>query len=166
MTQKLVKCPCCEKLVPAEDMELSYRKPDAVACMDQEDIDAQCKYTDDYYACEEKYFYIRGILPLPVLEAGRNYHLGVWVQVSSNSFNKIWDLWDDKNQSNEPPIRALLANDIHLHENTQNIEVEIQLTGPTSRPNVIVKDHESSLYKEQQHGIAIHRASEYSDLCR
>jgi len=166
MTHELIKCPCCDKMVPANDMELSYRMPDAIACMNQEDIDEQCKYTNDYVVCNDEYFYIRCIISLPVKDSGRDYAIGAWAQVSSNSFNRIWELWDESDQSNEPRMGGLLANNIHLNTNSEDSEVEVQLTGATSRPLISIKDPKCSLYKEQQCGITIHRASEYSDLCR
>ena len=166
MNQKLVKCPCCEKLVPSDQIELAFRRPDAIAALDEEEREAKCKYNDDIYIYQGKHFFIRCVLPLPVHDTGRDYCLGVWIQVSENSFNKIWDLWDDESQSDEPPIRGLLANSVPLTEGSANAQVMVELTGPTSRPNVIVEDQNCSLYQEQTCGISIHRASEYSDLCR
>jgi hypothetical protein len=166
MSQELVKCPCCEKMVPATDVELTYRLPDDIASMDEEERDSTCKYTNDYVVCNDEYFYLRCVLPLPIHDTSREYCLGVWVQVSPNSFNKVWELWDDDAQVSEPPFRGLLANNIHLNTGASNAEVMVQLTGPKTRPVVTVKDVACSLYKEQQCGITIHRSSEYSDLCR
>jgi hypothetical protein len=166
MSEELVMCSCCGKMVPASNVELSYLKPDDIASMDEDEIEEKCKYTNDYFVCEDEYFYIRCVLPLPVQEAGRDYCIGVWVQVSPNSFNRIWELWDDPAQSNEPPLRGLLANSVHLSTGAKNAEVKVRLTGITSRPSVIVVDENCSLYQEQQCGITIHRANEYSDVCR
>ncbi|WP_417357994.1 DUF2199 domain-containing protein [Gallaecimonas pentaromativorans] len=166
MSQELVKCPCCDKMVPANDMELTYRKPDPIASMDADEIEERCKYSSDYYVCDDEYFYIRAILPLPVKDSGREYCLGVWVQVSEKSFNKIWDLWDDPEQDKAPPFKGGLANNVHLNSESINSEIELQLIGPTSRPRVSLVDTKSTIYMEQQCGITVHRASEYSDLCR
>lgn len=164
--QELVKCPCCEKMVPAIDVELTYRLPDDIASMDVEERDSTCKFTNDYVVCNDEYFYLRCVLPLPIHDTGREYCLGVWVQVSPNSFNKVWELWDDDAQVSEPPFRGLLANNVHLNTGASNAEVMVKLTGSKTRPVVTVKDVACSLYKEQQCGITIHRSSEYSDLCR
>jgi len=166
MTQELVKCPCCDKIVPADDMELSYRLPDAIACMSEDEIEEQCKYTNDYVVCNDEYFYIRCIISLPVQSSSRDYGIGAWAQVSPNSFNRIWELWSEDDQSSEPPIHGLLANDVHLNTNSEDSKIEVQLTGAKSRPMITIKDPECSLYIEQKNGITIHRASEYSDLCR
>ena len=166
MNQTLIKCPCCDRLVPANDIELTFRKPDDIASMEEYEIEENCKYNDDIYICEESYFYIRCTLPLPVHDKGQDYSLGVWVQISEKSFNRVWELWEDENQSSEPPMRGLLANDVPLTLESKNAEVIVQLTGPTTRPKVYVKDQDCTLYLEQTCGITIHRASEYSDLCR
>lgn len=166
MKQELVICPCCNELVPAIYMELSYRLPDSIACMSEEDIESQCRYTNDYIVCDEEYFYVRCTIPLPVQESDRDYAIGAWAQVSSNSFNRICELWSDEDQSNEPPIHGLLANDVHLNTNSENSEIEVQLTGASTRPIITIKDASCSLYNEQQSGITMYRASEYSDLCR
>lgn len=166
MSRELIKCPCCEKMVPANDVELVYRKPDAIASMNEDEIDDSCKYTDDYFVFDDKYFYLRCVIPLPVHDTGREYSIGAWAQVSEKGFQKVWDLWDEDDQSSEPPIKGLLANNIHLNGDNINSEVLVQLTGAKSRPVIRIKDENISLYNEQVCGITIHRASEYSDLCR
>jgi len=166
MSQELVKCPCCDKMVPADNIELTFIRPDDIAAMEEEEREQTCKYDEDIYICEEEYFYLRCILPLPVHDTGRNYCLGVWVQVSEKSFNRICEVWDDEDQSQESPFEGLLANSVPLTKRSRNAKVLVRLVGPTTRPNVIVKDEDCSLYQEQSCGITIHRASEYSDLCR
>jgi len=166
MTHELVKCPCCDKMVPAYDMELSYRLPDAIASMDTDEIKKKCQSSKDYVVCEDEYYYLRCILPLPVQDTGKDYSIGVWAQVSEKSFIRIWELWEDPDQVNELPFNGLLANSVHLNTHVEDIEIEVTLTGVKSRPSVKIKDAESSLYKEQQNGITVHRASEYTDLYR
>jgi len=153
-------------MVPANDVELTFRKPDRIASLTEEEITEKCKFNSDIYIFEGKDFYVRCILPLPVKEKGHEYCLGVWVQVSSNSFNRIWDLWDEKDISSEPLIKGLLANEVPLTEGSINSDVTIQLIGSESRPEVNIIDQNCSLHLEQTCGITIHRASEYSDLCR
>ena len=166
MTEELIKCPCCDKMVPANSMELTCIKPDAIASMDEDEIEETCKYNDDIYICEEKYFYVRCVLPLPVHDKGENYNLGVWAQVSENSYNHIYEMWDIKDQTNEKPLKGLLANDVPLTVGSEDAEISVQLIGSTSRPVITVTDKNCSLYQEQTCGITIHRANEYSELCK
>lgn len=166
MPEELVRCPCCDRLVPAKTLELTFRKPDDIASMDDEEVEEKCRYNSDIYIYDARYFYIRCILPLPVHDKGDDYCLGVWVQVSENSYNHIYDLWDIEDQSNEKPIKGLLANDVPLTMGSKNAEVSIQLIGAKSRPVVTVVDQNCSLHREQTCGITIHRTNEYSDVCK
>ena len=153
--------------LPANDIELAYMKPDPVALMTEAQIQMQCKFTEDYYICGNGNHYLRCVLPLPITDTERDYCIGVWVKISKNNFKKIWSLWDDDKQASQPAFTGELANDVHLHDvATQGTKVEIQLTGPTSRPVITIKNKASPLYAEQHEGIQVQRASEYSDLCR
>ncbi len=69
-------------MVPANSVELTFRKPDSIAEMDEEEIKEKCRYNNDLFIYENEYFYIRCILPLPVQGNEDGYCLGVWAQVS------------------------------------------------------------------------------------
>ena len=153
-------------MVPANSVELAFIKPDAIASMDDEEIEDTCIYNEDTIICEEEYFYVRCVLPLPVHDKGENYCLGVWAQVSEKSYNHIYELWDIKDQTNEKPLEGLLANNVPLTTGSEDVEITVQLIGETSRPVVTIIDKKCSLYQEQTCGITIHRANEYSELCQ
>jgi hypothetical protein len=165
MNEELIECPCCGKKVPANDVELTFKRPDEIAAMSEEDVNDFCLYNEEIYNYRNEKHYIRSLLPLPVLEKEDRYCLGVWVHVSKNDYQTIYDTWEEQDLTHMAPIQCSLANDIPLHENTNGLEIELQLMGKT-RPEVIIKDSSSSLYAEQRKGITIHRASEYSDICR
>ncbi len=166
MSEELIRCPCCERMVPADNIELTFKQPDYVAAMNEDEIVEKCRYNDDLYICDSKHFFVRCILPLPVHDKGSDYCLGVWVQVSEESFNRIYETWDEEDLRKEKPIDGLLANQVPLNAPTLGSNVSVQLIGATTRPVVTVVDESSSLYKEQTCGITIHRSSEYSELCR
>lgn len=165
MNEELIECPCCGKKVPANDVELTFKRPDEIAAMSEEDINEFCLYNKEIYNYRNEKHYIRSLLPLPVVEKEDRYCLGVLVYVSKNDYQTIYDTWEEQDLTHMAPIQCTLANDIPLHENTNGLEIELQLMGKT-RPEVIIKDSSSSLYAEQRKGITIHRASEYSDICR
>jgi len=153
-------------MVPAPEVELTYGLPDFIASLSEEELAARCRYTEDCYVCDDKYFYIRGVLPLPVFGYDDDYCLGVWVQVSGKGFKKAWELQGGESQADELPLKGLLANKVHLNTLTENAEVTVQLMGATSRPVIRVVDSHCSLFEEQQNGITLHRANEYSNLGR
>lgn len=166
MTDELVMCSCCGKFVPSSDIELSFQRPDEIAEMDEDEIQQRCRFNDDIYILDDKRYFIRCTLPLPVHERIEPYAIGAWAEVEENDFGKIWHLWEDENQAQFPPISALLANKVPLTKESQGCKILIRLTGPSTRPEIEILDPECSLHREQTCGIAVHRASEYSDLVR
>ncbi|WP_295752410.1 DUF2199 domain-containing protein [Undibacterium sp.] len=166
MSEDFVTCSCCGKLVPASNIELSFRRPDEIAALEEPDINERCKFNDDIYVLDEQRFFIRCTLPLPVHESADHYAIGAWAEIGQTDFTRIWDLWEDENQSNLPAICGTLANKVPLTMGSINCAIEVKLTGPTTRPEIKVLDELCSLYKEQTFGVTAHRASEYSGLVR
>ena len=162
MDEELIECSCCGKMVAASDLELSFRRPDEIASLSDEERDDRCEHDGDIYTLDGKKYFVRCIIPLPVHECGNYYAIGAWAEVSKEDYKKIWELWDDKKQNNEEPIGATLANHIPKNENSLGCSIAIKLSSET-RPHIIIADKACSLFQEQECGISIHRANEYSD---
>lgn len=164
MKEELIECECCGEMVPASNMELTFRRPDIIAGLSEEEQNERCKHNDDSCELDGNRFFIRGLIPLPVQESSRAYCLGAWVEISEVDFKKVKQLWKDENQSEEKPISGILANKIPLTEGTKDCITTLQLTGPNTRPEITIVDELCTLYKEQKYSINIHRAREYSQV--
>jgi hypothetical protein len=83
------------------------------------------------------------------------------------TYQRIYELWSDPDQANEPRLPATLANRIPLHPiDSLGLAISIQLTGPKTRPEYLINAVDHTLYGEQRDGIDEHRALEYSDRTR
>ncbi|MFZ2334528.1 MAG: DUF2199 domain-containing protein [Sideroxyarcus sp.] len=166
MNEELIECSCCGKMVPSEDVELAFRLPDVVAALSQDEQDVRCKSTDDICELDGTRFFVRCTIPIPVHERLYEYSIGAWAEIADADFKKIWALWKDENQADEPAIAGVLANDIPLSKRAFGCSVAVKLTGPNTRPHIIIADEGCSIFQEQKYGISLHRASEYSDITR
>lgn len=166
MSRELVKCSCCGEMVPAKNIEISFRRPDDIASLSKDDLNSRCEHDDDTCVLDGERYFVRCTIPLPVQESLNLYAIGAWAEISESSFKKIRKLWSDENQVDEPPIEGNLANDIPLNNNSFGCSVAVRLKGPKTRPEIFIAEDTCSLYKEQASGISLHRASEYSDLLR
>ncbi|WP_445369239.1 DUF2199 domain-containing protein [Methylomonas sp. BW4-1] len=119
----------------------------------------------DLSVLDGEQFFIRALLPLPVDEREAPYNLGIWVQVSQSDFERVYELWDEEDQAQEPAFAATLANDIPNHPSTCGLAASLALTGPKTRPVLTLGPAEHPLVGEQTRGITAHRAAEYSSLC-
>jgi len=107
-------------------------------------------------------FFIRAVLPLRVVDWDNPYRIGIWVELDRVAYARVLELWDDPSQSKEPSLHAKLANDIPSFPSTCGMPVRLQLTGPKTRPDVLVPAGDHPLHREQCLGITSHRANEYS----
>ena len=158
-----VECATCGKVHPLNESELTFKLPDVIFALSSEERAARCDIDPDVCALDRKIFFVRGLLPLAVANRERSYNIGVWAEVSEDTFGRIYQLWDDPNQETEPRMPGALANKLPFHPDTLGLSISIQLTGPTSRPEFYVNAVAHSLYAEQSQGISEHRAIEYSD---
>ena len=162
-------CSVCGERHPLEHIELVLHRPDVIAALSKGERSDRCKESDDLCAVwgqgdEAHRYFVRGVLPLPVGGRDAPYRIGAWVEIDEAAFQRIVELWKEPDQSQEPPFRAILANAIPMHESTLGLEVRLQLTGPTSRPDIFVLDACHTIHREQTEGISEHRAYEYTRL--
>lgn len=160
-----MQCSVCGQDHPVDELELTYRRPDEAAAMSEEERAEKVQENLDLCVIEESRFFVRGLLPLSVVGRDRPYNLGIWVEISQADFEVVYALWDDPEQSKHSPMAAAIANDIHGLPATSGLAAALQLTGPTTRPEIHVLESSHALYCEQHQGITEHRAHEYSRYC-
>ncbi|MFF7065044.1 DUF2199 domain-containing protein [Pseudomonas sp. NPDC008258] len=157
-------CNECGKEHTSDDIELVFLHPDLVAALPTEIRAAEVQESSDLCILNAERFFIRATLPLPVLQRDEPYSVGVWVELRQPDFERIYELWDDPDQSSEPPFAVSLANAIPTLGDTNGLHAQLRLTGPTTRPQVVLMPSDHALAVEQTFGISIHRAHEYSAL--
>ncbi|VXB17397.1 DUF2199 domain-containing protein [Massilia sp. 9I] len=157
-------CSKCGEEHPLEEMELTFRRPDAAAKMTEDERARLVRENSDLCVIEGKRFFIRAVLPLPVEGRDIPYCIGLWVEVSQAAFDRIYDLWESDEQRHEPPMPAHLANEVPTAPGSLGLEAQLRLSGPTVRPEVFLKPGTHQLYLEQSQGVDVHRIAEYTAL--
>ena len=157
-------CSKCGVEHPLEEMELTFKRPDEAAKLSQDERTRLVQENNDLCIIEGKRFFIRAVLPLPVPSREEPYCIGLWVEVTQAAFERVYELWDAEEQLAEPPFAAQIANEIPVASGSLGLDAELRLTGPDTRPDVILKPSTHQLYIEQAHGIAVHRIAEYTAL--
>lgn len=158
---ELIKCSCCDKMLPANQMELTFGLPDEIFSLSKKDMEERAEGSTDLYILDDNRFFVRGLLPLPI-ENQNDYCLGAWAEVSEKDFERIEDLWDTDVGADEPRIKAILSNSMPYTLSNGLTELEIQLQDSKSRPLFYVTSKSCTLYDEQSNGISSHRAYEYT----
>ncbi|WP_061533012.1 DUF2199 domain-containing protein [Collimonas arenae] len=163
---ELVACSVCGELHSPDEIELAFKRPDAIAALSAIDREKFCKETEDLCAIwgkddDSHRFFVRSLLPIKVVARSTPYNIGAWIEVSKEVFSRINELWDSDSQLHEPLYTGKLANEIPTRSGSLELNGHIQLTGPTTRPNFMISDTESTLFADQQLGVTEHQAAEY-----
>ena len=127
-------CEQCQIEHPLDEMELSFKWPDVIAELSPAERSDIAQENSDLSVLSGERFFVRAVLPVPVIGRSRPYNLGVWVEVDQLSFERIYLLWDNAGQAAEPAFSAILANAIPLLPQTIGLGAQLQLSGPTARP--------------------------------
>ena len=143
-------------------MELTFARPEPVDQIPEAERPAKVKQNNDLSSIGDERYFVRSLLPLPVTEREKPYNLGVWAEVTEEAFFRILDLWDEPDQETEPAFHATLQNRIpHLPE-TCGLPVTLHLTGPKTRPRLVVPPSDHPLHEQQFQGVTAHIASRYT----
>jgi hypothetical protein len=160
-----VTCSVCGKVHAIEDSELTFELPDIIYALAQDEREKRCDISPDVCALDRERFFLRGLLPIPVSGHSQPYNIGVWAEISVETFGRIHGRWDDPDQRDEPRLPGTLANSVPLQgADTLGTGVMIQLIGTRSRPEFYVEMDGHPLHREQTRGIDEHRAIQYSTL--
>jgi hypothetical protein len=160
MTDTVI-CDTCGKAHSRDEIELVLVLPQPIFELSEDERAKRCDIRSDMCAIDRNRFFIRGLLPIPVRGRSVPYRIGLWAEVEESTFGRIYALWDDPSQVDEPLLPAILANDVPLVPSTLGIEIDIRLTGPTTRPDFHMRDTPHPLAIEQRRGVDAHRALEY-----
>lgn len=146
----LVRCSQCGHLHDIRDSEVSFRFPDDYAELPEIERDKRAKATPDFCQLDQRFF-IRCVAPVPVLDGGREYCWGVWVEIAEADFRLAYATWDDEDVSHIPRLQARLANAVPEYKNAKGLRGEIALK-PDRRP-VLCIIQDSAFRDDQLNGV-------------
>jgi hypothetical protein len=155
-------CSSCGQVHALDAMELTFARPEPIDQIPEADRSGTVKQNKDLASIDHDRFFVRALLPLPVQGRDEPYNLGVWAEVAEEAFFRILDLWDDPEQDKEPAFPATLQNRLPTLPETCGLPVLLNLTGPKTRPQLVVPPSEHPLHAQQCQGITAHVANQYT----
>lgn len=155
-------CATCGQSHDGLPTDWGFKLPDVIWAIPVQEREAAARFTDDLCEYGERYF-IRGLLPVPLPDLGKEFGWGVWAEVDIAVFQRYLEFYD-ADGSAEPPYSGKLANSLPGYAPSLNAPIQIRFRDETQRPIFTLAEQDrSALAVEQRTGISCARFHQILD---
>ena len=158
-------CSSCGQEHTGFPLSFAADYPDPYANLSVNERDARAIAGSDQCIIDQREFYIRGCLELPILGTNDVFLWGLWARVKEEVFDEIDNHWESQRREKSiGPYKGRLANALSIYPDTLNQRLEIQIKPVGTRPRFILEEIDNPLSIEQRNGITRNKAEEYACL--
>ncbi|HTW59989.1 MAG TPA: DUF2199 domain-containing protein [Terriglobales bacterium] len=155
----------CGKVHKGLPMSFAADSPDMFANMNRDGRDARCVYGSDQYVIDQKWFFIRGCLEIPLIGSKDVFLWGLWASVREEVFDEIAECWELAGRETlRGPYKGRLANSLAEYPETLNLKIKILIQPIGTRPLFVIEEVDHPFAIEQSSGITQDRAFELAAL--
>ena len=123
----------------------------------------RCELSSDQCIIDGKWYFLLGLLELPVQGRSQPFAWSVWVSVSEASFRRANELWHTSGRESEPPCFGWLQTELPYPGGTLNLKCRLHTRQVGTRPFVELEPTEHPLALEQRSGITLARVQEIAE---
>jgi len=125
-----------------------------------EERGSRCLLDSDTCIVDQKAFFVRGYLELPVHSETEAFSWGVWVSLSRDHFAEFMAHFDAPQRSHIGPFFGWLSAGPPLYPSTENLKTRAHFRGDGIRPYIEVEPTDHPLAVEQRNGSSVDRVAE------
>jgi hypothetical protein len=155
-------CSKCGEYHEGIALDIRMGVPDYVLGLSEEERDTAWS-TDDLYAVNE-YYFVRGLIALPIIDSDRSFTYNAWVSVSQKSFNRCLEIWNAPGCENEPPYFGWLSNTLPGYPDTLNLKTNLYTQPPGLIFRVELEPTDHPLAVAQREGMTMADAQKIAEL--
>ena len=120
----------------------------------------RCSLGSDDCVIDEKWFFVRGCIDIPVHGENEKFSWGVWVSLSEESFKQWIRYFDVAKRSHIGPFFGWLNAWLKPYPDTINLKTKVHLRDDGIRPYIALEPTDHPLAIEQRDGVTPERLSE------
>jgi hypothetical protein len=117
----------------------------------------------DWCVIDERWFFVRGCLDIPVHEHEDPFSWGVWCSLSQESFLRYGKLFDQVDREPGESFFGWLCSAVPDYPDTQQLKTMVRVRSWPTRPFVELEPTDHPLAVEQREGITAARAREIAE---
>jgi hypothetical protein len=115
---------------------------------------------EDNCIIDGEYYFVRGIIHLPIIGTDETLRWGVWGSLSRENFEKLLQMDDDPKRVELEPMFSWLSSWIEEYPDTVNLKMYAHIQEPGDRPVFELEPSDHPLSQEYHHGITPERVKE------
>lgn len=148
-------------------LDLAYQKPDMFFSIPPEERENRIKIDSDLCVIDDKYFFIRGVLPLSIPEIQDEFRWGIWAEIRQKDFEHYLEIWDVDKLPDYPLVVGRLAGIPKSYPwIDEAVEVEVEFQIGSGRPRFKVIDSNLELGQDQINGISMKKVHTFTEGMR
>ena len=139
--------------------------PDPYANLSKEERDSRATIGSDQCILDSQWFFIRGMVEIPIAESDQPFLWGVWASVREKVFDEISECWElEGREKRYGPYKARLANSLSIYPETLNLQLKVIVQPVGVRPLFVIEDGQHVLAVQQKSGISQQQAVELASF--
>jgi hypothetical protein len=111
-------------------------------------------------ADDQRHFFVRACLEVPIKGMQRVFTWGVWVSLSEKSFLEMSDHWEDPSRTSLGPYFGWLCTKIPEYPDTVFLKTMVHQRAVGQRPTVELEETDHPLSLDQRSGVDLARMQE------
>jgi hypothetical protein len=115
---------------------------------------------EDYCAIDDKYFFVRGLIHLPIIGTAETLRWGVWGSLKGENFEKLREMDENPERVKLQPMFSWLSSQIDEYPDTLNLKMYAHIQKPGQRPHFELEPTDHPLSQEFHKGITPERVKE------
>ena len=153
-------CSICGESHEGAPLSWGPDAPDMWADLPPDGREERGELGSDQCVIDDKHFFVRGRIEIPVTDTGEDFAWLVWAEVSATDILDMASQWEMEGRESAAPYPARLANRLSLYSApTLGLSVRLHTRAVGIRPLIeVIADH--PLHKEQQNGISSHQVQQ------
>lgn len=157
MNDQSFVCSTCGQRHPGLPTDYGFRLPDEVHALGYVNRYLRSRSNADLCTLDEGRYFLRGVLPIPLIEAKDDFCWGVWVEVDETTHDTYAHGFES-DLSGQPGFPGRLANNLPGYGGTVGLAVDIRFQDEGTRPLLEFPPCSAhALAHEQHNGISNRR---------
>jgi hypothetical protein len=157
-------CGTCGQFHQGLPLDIAFTAPIYWHQIPEAERHNRAELTPDFCSIDNKDFFVRGLISIPILETDQFFMWGVWASLSDKNYCRMIELWHDPKIVDEPSYFGWLANKLPGYPDTLNLKSNVQSEDVESRPFITLELTDHPLALEQRNGITYARVQELAAL--